>query len=59
MRIALESANQPEALALYECFGYKRRVPFGSYTDDPNSVFMHKPAPAALDSTVVEARGEA
>ena len=33
---------QPAALALYETSGYKRRGPFGAYTDDPLSVFMQK-----------------
>lgn len=33
---------QPEALALYESAGYERRGPFGSYRDDPLSVFMQK-----------------
>ena len=35
---------QPEAIALYERLGYSRRGPFGPYTEDPNSVFMHKSA---------------
>ncbi|WP_127999568.1 GNAT family N-acetyltransferase [Piscinibacter defluvii] len=39
---------QAAAIALYERFGYRRCGPFGDYVDDPNSVFMHKPAaPAA------------
>ena len=33
---------QPEALRLYESFGYVRRGPFGKYTNDPLSVFMQK-----------------
>ncbi|MBV8657699.1 MAG: GNAT family N-acetyltransferase [Burkholderiales bacterium] len=33
---------QPEALALYGAAGYTRRGPFGDYSDDPLSVFMHK-----------------
>lgn len=33
---------QPEALALYERQGYRRSGPFGSYADDPYSVFMQK-----------------
>lgn len=33
---------QPEALALYEACGFERRGPFGQYSDDPLSVFMHK-----------------
>jgi putative acetyltransferase len=33
---------QPEALALYEAFGYRRRGPFGAYPDNPYSVFMEK-----------------
>jgi putative acetyltransferase len=35
---------QPEAIALYERAGYRRRGPFGDYTNDPNSVFMEKPS---------------
>lgn len=35
---------QPEALAMYERFGYRRRGPFGNYAEDPNSVFMGKAA---------------
>jgi putative acetyltransferase len=34
---------QPEAIALYERCGYRRRGPFGAYTNDPNSVFVEKP----------------
>ena len=34
---------QPDAIAVYERCGYRRRGPFGDYTDDPNSVFMEKP----------------
>lgn len=33
---------QPEALALYTRRGYSRRGPFGTYRDDPLSVFMEK-----------------
>lgn len=33
---------QPEALAFYARSGYERRGPFGTYADDPLSVFMHK-----------------
>jgi putative acetyltransferase len=33
---------QPEALGLYASLGYERRGPFGSYIDDPLSVFMQK-----------------
>ncbi|MDO8654767.1 MAG: GNAT family N-acetyltransferase [Undibacterium sp.] len=33
---------QPEAIGLYELCGYARRAPFGSYSDDPLSVFMQK-----------------
>lgn len=35
---------QHEALRLYERCGYVRCGPFGSYTDDPHSVFMRKAA---------------
>jgi putative acetyltransferase len=31
------------ARALYERFGFTYRGPFGSYRDDPNSVFMTRP----------------
>jgi putative acetyltransferase len=34
---------QPAAITFYETSGYKRRGPFGAYTDDPLSVFMEKP----------------
>jgi len=35
---------QPEALAFYERAGYRLRGPFGDYVEDPNSIFMEKPA---------------
>jgi len=42
-RFALETGiYQPEAIALYEKFGYRRGAPFGSYAADPMSVFMRK-----------------
>lgn len=42
-RFTLETGyRQPEAIALYERFGYRRCGPFGDYPDDPNSVFMSK-----------------
>ena len=42
-RLELETGPfQPEALGLYASLGYERRGPFGHYTDDPLSVFMHK-----------------
>jgi putative acetyltransferase len=34
--------SQPEAIRLYEKAGYQRRGAFGSYGDDPLSVFMEK-----------------
>lgn len=34
--------HQPEALLLYEKAGYRRRGPFGDYSEDPLSVFMEK-----------------
>jgi putative acetyltransferase len=34
--------KQPEAIRLYESAGFGRRGPFGSYRDDPLSVFMEK-----------------
>jgi putative acetyltransferase len=33
---------QQGALGLYASMGYERRGPFGSYSDDPLSVFMQK-----------------
>lgn len=33
---------QPEAIGLYESFGYEKCQPFGDYLPDPNSVFMAK-----------------
>ena len=42
-RFVLETGvRQPEAVALYERAGYERCGPFGSYADDPLSVFMVK-----------------
>lgn len=44
-RFALETGYlQPEAISLYERSGYVRCGPFGSYQEDPNSIFMHKTA---------------
>jgi putative acetyltransferase len=34
--------SQPEAIAFYERCGFSRTSPFGSYRDDPLSVFMRK-----------------
>ncbi len=34
---------QPEALALYERAGFRRRGPFGGYAEDPLSLFMELP----------------
>jgi len=34
--------HQPEAIALYERFGFVRREPFGDYAADPLSIFMEK-----------------
>jgi putative acetyltransferase len=42
-RFALETGvRQAEALALYARMGYVGCAPFGPYTEDPHSVFMHK-----------------
>jgi len=38
--------KQDAALRLYERAGFHRRGPFGSYRDDPLSVFMEKPLPS-------------
>jgi putative acetyltransferase len=35
--------KQDAAIRLYESAGFRRRGPFGSYRDDPLSVFMEKP----------------
>jgi putative acetyltransferase len=34
--------HQPEAIALYERFGFTRCEPFGDYQPDPLSIFMEK-----------------
>lgn len=34
--------HQPEAIALYERFGFTRCPPFGEYGPDPLSIFMEK-----------------
>jgi putative acetyltransferase len=42
-RLMLETGIlQPEALGLYERWGFVRRGPFGDYAEDPLSVFMEK-----------------
>jgi putative acetyltransferase len=33
---------QPEAIALYERYGFQRRPPFGEYKVDPMSVYLEK-----------------
>ncbi|NNG25404.1 GNAT family N-acetyltransferase [Telluria aromaticivorans] len=35
--------HQPEAIGLYERFGFVRCEPFGDYGPDPLSLFMEKP----------------
>ncbi len=35
--------HQPEAIGLYERFGFVRCEPFGDYAPDPLSLFMEKP----------------
>ena len=42
-RLSLETGAQPAfapARRLYERFGFRECGPFGSYAEDPNSVFM-------------------
>jgi ribosomal protein S18 acetylase RimI-like enzyme len=34
--------HQPQAIALYEKLGYRKRGPFGDYSEDPLSVFMER-----------------
>ncbi len=34
--------RQPEAIALYESFGFLRTSPFGSHAEDPVSIFFEK-----------------
>jgi putative acetyltransferase len=42
-RISLETGiRQPEAIGLYRAAGYQDCPPFGSYNDDPLSLFMTK-----------------
>lgn len=55
-QFVLETGSlQVEAISLYERRGYIRRGPFGAYTEDPNSVFMQKPAPCSAGNTSIEA----
>jgi putative acetyltransferase len=37
--------SQPEAMQLYQRAGYQRRGPFGSYAEDPLSIFVEKALP--------------
>jgi putative acetyltransferase len=42
-RISLETGiRQPEAIGLYRASGYQDCLPFGTYRDDPLSLFMTK-----------------
>jgi len=42
-RISLETGiKQPEAIGLYHASGYRDCAPFGTYRDDPLSLFMTK-----------------
>lgn len=34
--------HQAEALGLYESFGFERRTAFGTYRDDPLSLYLEK-----------------
>jgi putative acetyltransferase len=43
--------KQDAAIRLYESAGFRRRGPFGSYRDDPLSVFMEKPLPTAASGS--------
>ena len=42
---ARDRIKQLAAIRLYEAAGFRRRGPFGSYRDDPLSVFMEKRLP--------------
>ncbi len=37
--------SQPQALRLYERYGFRRRAPFGPYREDPLSLFMELALP--------------
>ena len=51
-RMVLETGDkQPEALALYASEGYLPIVKFGVYRDQPQSVCLAKPLPAAASAT--------
>lgn len=53
-RFALETGYlQPQAIGLYQRMGYRRTGPFGSYAEDPNSVFMAKPVDAGAGDVIV------
>lgn len=54
-RVTLESGPyQTEALALYARCGYARCGPYGSYADDPLSVFMDKCIGAAVTAPAAD-----
>ncbi len=52
-QLTLETGPYQEpALALYERYGYKRCGPYGSYPDDPFSIFMRKPLARTLPASI-------
>ena len=45
-------ARQPEAIGLYEKYGYRRIPPFGNYWNDPLSLCYEKPLDESRNSAV-------
>jgi putative acetyltransferase len=50
--------KQLDAHHLYQRFGYERRSPFGSYWDDPLSIFMEKTLMSATDDAAIRSASE-
>ncbi len=52
-RAVLETGiHQNAAIGLYEAMGFTRTTPFGSYTEDPFSIFMEKKLPKSSKNSI-------
>ena len=54
-RAVLETGiHQTAAIGLYETMGFTRTTSFGSYTEDPLSIFMEKKLPKSYKNSIKE-----